>query len=488
MELQTIPDVELVSTGTYSLASGVTTFTAEDLAAAVQAAQDPTIPAPRLKLGHDDPRFDEAIASGELSGEPAFGQVANMRLSEDGQTIIGDYVNVPDWLADTMPSSYPGRSIEGGFGFQAASGRTYDFVIADVALLGVTWPGVSCLADLQSVLTAANGNVERFDFADDAQFAYAAGSGERFVTARIALPREEGPTPSGTVAGMDMGMVQRAFIDDLEEGDIDVSGLEDCGPCLWWWPRSVRVEDGGDLVLIVDDDAGHLIRVPFTVNGAELDYGSPEVVMETFVPVPSGTSASGPRVLASWAGNSVRAARSSTTPQEAETMDIDAGVLRARLGLAEDASEDDIQAALAAEPAPGKAPVAPVVPEGMALIDEGTLAELRTGAEAGITASTRFANQDRDAVITAAIEAGKMPPARREHFEALWGRDAEGTRTLLTASQAEGGLAPGLIPLDGREMGRAGDGDADPAADVATHESIRARHFPELAQRERTEA
>ena len=117
--LVNVPDIPIVGTGTYPLASGTTTFAAEDLADAVRAAQDPTVPAPRIKIGHNDARFDQAIASGELDGEPAFGTVQNMRLSPNGQEIIGDLVDVPAWLADTMRSSYPGRSIEGAFAFHS---------------------------------------------------------------------------------------------------------------------------------------------------------------------------------------------------------------------------------------------------------------------------------------------------------------------------------------------------------------------------------
>lgn len=480
IELQTVEGVELVSTGTYQLASGETTFTQEDLEAAVQASKDPTVTSPRLKLGHDDPRFADAIASGELSGEPAFGVVGNLRMSDDRQTVIGDYENVPGWLAETLPSSYPGRSIEGGFSFTAASGRTYSFVISDVALLGVTWPGVGSLEDLKAALDA-NGPIAT-PVAASGAYAFAGGSSTSFVTARVARPNEDAPPQ--VVAGMDMGMVGRAFCEDLDEGSIDTSGLEDVGPTLWWWPRSVRAEDGGQLVIIADDDAGHLIRVPFTVKETSLTYGSPEVVMETFVPVDAQLAKKKVgRVLASWptsqkpgSVSSIRAAR--PTNQEA-MMDIDPAVLRARLGLPDDADEAAITAALATEqehkPA-GDAGAA--IPDGMVLVDEETFAQVREGAEAGLAVAAQLNTNARDKSIKAAIDEGRIPPSRREHFEKLWGADEASAKTLLTASVADGGLAPGLIPAANREIGTSGDGEGSVTAAEADHDAYMRQFFP----------
>ena len=66
-QLVTVPDVEICAAGTWKLASGEATFTAEDFAAAVQAAQCPAVGSPVLKLGHIDPRFD--AEQGPLSGK-----------------------------------------------------------------------------------------------------------------------------------------------------------------------------------------------------------------------------------------------------------------------------------------------------------------------------------------------------------------------------------------------------------------------------------
>lgn len=487
--LVTIEGVPIVSTGTYQLASGETTFSAEDLADAVQAAQDPTGIAPRIKIGHTDPRYNDAVASGELDGEPAFGTVANLHLSDDGQTIIGDYVDVPDWLGDSLQSSFPGRSIEGGFGVELASGRKYKLVIAAVSLLGVVWPGVTSLPDLREILehngSAAPEEIEAIEAGAD-----------RFVVARVRRPAETPPAHGATVeAGMDLGNVRMMFCADLDDGDVPTVEDADLGSQIWWWPRSIRVEDDGSLCLIVDDDEGHLVQIPFTVSGTDLEYGSPRVVMETYTPVAASSAGMGsqrPRVLAQWP---IRAARPSTTP-EVTTMDVDPAVIRRRLGLADDADEAAITEALNAEPAvettevaasteteTTTAPATTQIPEGMALVDQATLDQIRSQAEQGAAVAASLATQRRDQVIQAAIDDGKFPPSRREHYQTAWDRDREGTETLLTASVADGGLAPGLVPTGGRELGRQGEGDNDPATSDAQHDAFMAQRFPQASAR-----
>lgn len=473
VDLQTIEGVDLVSTGTYPLSTGERTFTAEDLAAAVAASADATVPAPRIKIGHDDPRFDEAIASGELSGEPAFGTIENMRLSADGQTLIGDYVNVPGWLAEGMQSSYPGRSIEGGFGFDAPSGRSYEFVISAVALLGVTWPGVTSLPDLQEILLR-NG---------------AAGEAETLVAANIGdreIVRAE------VRAGLDVDLVRRRFVSDLDEGAYDVPEGAPAGYC--WWPRSVRFEDDGTPVIIADDGDGHVYRITFTVSGSEVAFDAAVEVVEQYVPVSAGAAAL-PRavVAASWDTRAASRPAPIPTPEDASMTDEQRRNLALALGLPEDTDEATLNATAAeravapaeVEPEPEPAPVAPLaaVPDGMVVMDAETAAHLREGAEAGLAVAASMAVDAREGAIRAAIADGRIPPSRADAYRNMWEADAEGARTLLTADVAAGGLAPGLIPVEAREAGRLGDGEGDPSVGEAEHDAFMSRHFPQAQAR-----
>lgn len=143
VELVTVPDVELASTGTHVLKSGTTTLTREDLASAIEAAKsDPAVIAPRAKLAHET-QFD--------TGEPSFGVASNLRLRDDGggkATIVGDWIGCPKWLAEAAPSALPNRSIEGERDWQSPSGKTHKLVISAFGLLGVTMPGIAGLKDL----------------------------------------------------------------------------------------------------------------------------------------------------------------------------------------------------------------------------------------------------------------------------------------------------------------------------------------------------
>jgi len=143
-----ITNVPICETGiSYPLSTGDHTFTPEDLALAVEAQGDPAVVAPRIGLGHDDPRFNG-------DGEPALGRVENMRLSANEQTIVGDYMGVPEWLAKIMSVAYPNRSIEGSTNVTTVTGNKYPLIITAVKQLGVMCPGVSTLEDIPVLLSA----------------------------------------------------------------------------------------------------------------------------------------------------------------------------------------------------------------------------------------------------------------------------------------------------------------------------------------------
>jgi len=135
----------------------------------------------------------------------------------------------------------------------------------------------------------------------------------------------------------------------------------------------------------------------------------------------------------------------------------------AKLGLPADATPEAISAAVLqlgsagspTEPEPdpegdegeggGEEPPAATstleIPDGMVLMDEATLNELRSGLVAATQLKQEKEKADRDALLTDAIKAGKIPPARRSHYEQLLCSDPVGTKQLLAS------LAPGLIPV-----------------------------------------
>jgi hypothetical protein len=146
---------------------------------------------------------------------------------------------------------------------------------------------------------------------------------------------------------------------------------------------------------------------------------------------------------------------------------LDLDGLRSRLGLPADADEATINAAIAApppEPTVQPAPVAAAaLPAGVVPVDQATLDDLRAKAEQGVQARAQQLTEKRDRVISDAVRAGKITPARREHWQTAWAADADG------AEQALASLAPGLVPVDGLTGVTGGD---DATGDDAVYEKL----------------
>lgn len=143
--------------------------------------------------------------------------------------------------------------------------------------------------------------------------------------------------------------------------------------------------------------------------------------------------------------------------------------VRTRLGVAEDADEATVLAALD-EALEERAETdetggtTPEIPEGMSLVDTETLATLRAGAEDGRAARLEQRTQARDAAVQAAIKAGKIPANRRKHYQDLWDADADGTRELLDK------LEPGLVPLS--ELGHDNPVDENKSEEDAVYAAV----------------
>jgi hypothetical protein len=466
--LATKRDVELVQAGQWDLSTGRVTFTPGDLASAVAALDCPAIRRPILKLGHVDPRFD---------GEPAVGWVDNVALADSGNTIVGDYVGMPGWLGDILASAYPDRSIEGCFDFRCQLGHTHPFVLTAVALLGVSAPGIGTLGSLQDV-AALYGVAATAD-----------QTGEH-VAVTIHATREDpmpNSRPAEVAAGVSSEDVRRAY---YENAPYSV------------WICEMQLEP---LQLItVDDDSGQYARVPIVLDGDTVTFGESVPVVIEYVDKPQGqqTAASAlvfasraesrpeqapaPSVAVGQYATGVnhlhasetaqeaiqRVAKASglapanqvdptdppaepvepNTPTEGAPMALDEG-LRTRLGLAEDADEATILAALddkltaptapadGDKPAEPTEPEAPALPEGVRMIDEAQLQELQEQAREGVAARAQQRTEARDRALDDAVKAGKFAPARRDHWARLYDADPEGTKTTLASLEA------GLVPL-----------------------------------------
>lgn len=126
------------------------------------------------------------------------------------------------------------------------------------------------------------------------------------------------------------------------------------------------------------------------------------------------------------------------------------------LGLAPDADPETIVATiedLVTTPTdPSTVTAARASAAGLVQVDPGTLASLRADAGQARELRAAAAVRDRTQVVGDAVRAGKIAPARRQHWMTVLAADPGAVETLAT-------LPAGLIPVDG-EIGHASEGGA----------------------------
>jgi hypothetical protein len=433
--------VPLVSTGIdYKISTHPEGFTiSEDmLADAVLALNDPAIVEPRMKLGHQDPRFDSA----EFDGEPAVGRVENLELSNNGQTITGDYVTF-DWLAEMIPLAYPSRSVEAGMGVQpvflenheTATGKKYRMVLTGVALLGITWPGCSTLDDLQ-LLSSGEG-----------------------VTVK--------PQGGQIEAAMNIEDVRTSYYDHLDALGSDYH---------WWWIRGMRLDPNE---LVVDDNDGHLFRVPFMVDGDGVGFREPVPVVVDYKDVPAEVAA-GIYTEALLGGRQEQgevvlfASRAESRPESNEGGQMDRKKLCSSLGLPEDATDGDIREKLASgglilASAPGEEEAPPpeeeqdpdpddtesdpdpeAEPEVQAglprtvTVEAGAFAQMQNDAALARSLHEKDIKRENDSIMASAVAAGKFAPA----VAAAVRKQLENPATRDEARKWIAECAEGVVPVN----------------------------------------
>jgi Mu-like prophage I protein len=494
--LSTVYDIEVCKVGIeYPLSSGPATFTPEDLLEAVASQDDPAVVAPRVWLGHpDDDRFHQGRATPAGSAEPAIGKLVNMRVEDDGMTLVADAVGVPTWLARILSSAYPSRSIEGYQEAETVTGHKWGLVITDLALLGVTWPGVSTLDDLQSL------------YSEDGPEGVEVEEEDMTVTAARAI-----------TAQVNVDDVRRSYYDSLESSQ------------MWWWIRAIQLDPNE---LIVDDDEGGLYRVPFTIDGEEVTFGEAAKVKITYVNASQAKDPAARGLLVNYftAGKTLAANYENRDESRPETNDQEVTMTPEQLaliGLPADATAEQITARLtelqnngggeggeppetgepgevadpsgnpsppavtppASTPAPGGEPTPSPdqVPEpeavaaalqarGLVAVPADAWAGVQAGAAAGARVAEQAERERRDRVVREAVTAGRIAPAQAQQYRTRFDQDPDGTNTLLTAAVEKGGLMPGLIPVEAR--------GADPTADDMSTEAYPAGWLPELANRD----
>lgn len=503
---RTVKNVEILQAGVeYDLSTGPTTFTPETLRDVVMAAnEDPSIPNPRLKIGHIDPRYNGP----QFDGDPAFGKATNLRLSGNGMAVLADYVGVPAWLADIMPVAYPSRSIEGWWNVESRMGKEYRFVLSACSLLGVKWPGITVLEDLP--LYYGENIPDGVEV--DASLVEAARLYASYAAASSNQPGG-GPTMK-TSASANLDDVRRAFYNEYIPENQEYS---------WWWICQV-LTDPNELV-VEDDESGQLFKLTFTSDGGgNVSFGQPEAVRVDYIPDDretqkaaashvAATLAIGRTVIASWP------TRAASRPDNTGGA-MDPTEVRKQLNLPEDASDEQVHEALLAKaglvvasteettppaatppppalvPAPVPAPEAVVppvsaeqqrvaashnlnLPPGTMLVDEGTWAETQAGLARVNGLIKKTEDKEKEELVQAAVGEGRIPPARKAHWREYLDRDFEGGQQALAA------LSPNIIPLAERGHGVSlpnaeGDVNATALLDQETVQSWSESLFPEV--------
>ena len=208
---KTITDVELVRVGEWNAVEGDGTITTDDLADCVSAYEDQLVDRPVLKLGHqDNNRLNEDASTngGFGDGEPAYGWVENLRLSDDGQALIGDYVGMPAKLAEVAPTAWRRRSVELLRNVKTAAGKTYKAVLSGVALLGIMRPAAKGLQDVLDLYAGATSADELsvLELVDGMTAAQVASFAE--VLEGLSAVHDTGAVPHGSVRGAESGGVE----------------------------------------------------------------------------------------------------------------------------------------------------------------------------------------------------------------------------------------------------------------------------------------
>ena len=415
--LATVPNVELIHAGSWNISTGKWDVTTGDLLAAVGAQDCPAVRRPVLKLGHTDPRFD---------GEPAVGWVANMAVADGGLTLVGDFTGMPAWLATIAASAYPDRSVEGLYDYVCQLGHTHPFVLTAVALLGVTEPGVGTLQSLQDVA---------------ALYGVAAKTAPNPRSITVLAKGAPMPAPRG-----------RAVAAAVTTEDIRREYYETAPWSVWIVEQQIE-----PLQLIVqDDEDGTFARVPVTVGADDSITFAPGVnVKRVYVDAPPEVEdevvASRPVVFASRAESRPGPRPVTASTQSPTTVPVvgsqkgagmDPAKLREALDLPVDASDIEVQAAIAAAGlvTPAEAP-APATETEVLTVAASTSASTEPWREELAKATTALAEiraeratERKTNVFNDAVKAGKITPAERGAWEKRYDMAPEVITEILAAT------------------------------------------------------
>lgn len=484
VELTTVPRVPILRTGHYELESGPVDFALEHLTAAVTAFEnDPAVLAPRVRLELSDAEAHldlEGITSeaGGAAAGPAVGWADG--LAVEGNTLYAD-VHVPSEVAAALEWAFPGRSIEGLFGYTTATGHTHDFMATGLLLCGTSWPGVTTLPDFREVQAEFMADVAEGTI-DVPTYAAASGDGaeaaQRARVVSLEAPTGRAPREAELVtAGLNVGDLRMRWY--AAEGAGDLEDLPDSYDFWSWYVTEVRALDDGSLVVyVIDENDGREWGFEVTsVEGGQVAFASPvEVVRPDPVPAAARAADRRPRpALARWTSRAdsrtVTASAPNTQEDDTPMTDAQRRALALAYGLEADATQEQVDAAVAAGDPPERAEAEPPEPAPApeeaedeaalaaaaagggrtATVSREVLAGLQADAAAGREARETQVRAERDSLVTAAIRDGRITPAEAGLTRGDDGSLPDGWRADLDAApevtaRRLAALEPGKYP------------------------------------------
>ncbi|AYD81504.1 head maturation protease [Arthrobacter phage KBurrousTX] len=438
MKFATVEGVPLVKTGTWSASTGPKAVTKEDLAAIVEAHESNVLDKGVLKKGHLDPRHENPT----WDGDPAYGQVDNLRLSEDGETLLGDYINVPEDLAESLPSAYPNRSAEIAWGvaIKDAAGKVtkqFKAALAGVALLGRTPPAVKGLGGPVSAFSAASVEYESI--------------GVFSMVSEFSLP-----------GGLTANALREALTTAINEEFKSPKGDGEYAE----WPWMIDYDDTKAWFR----SNGGVFQVGYTASEAgeiTLNDDVTEVIEKrSFVPVPASDTAAVPQTqLSEKQATDVPGANGTTNEATREETSMSEFLikLRDKLGLPDTATEEEIlTAAASAVPEPAEDPAPATDKDGKPVVEVADETKASAGRHAApadggapktvavsevafnellesnraqgaqIAALTQN-NRTREVngLVEGYMKAGKIHPTEKAYFAAALESNEAATRKLL---------------------------------------------------------
>lgn len=279
--LVSVYNVEIADVGFWDISNAKNWHpTADDLAAAVKAQECPAVRRPCLKFGHTG-------IGGE--GDPALGSLDNLRVSDNGQTLIADFIGVPAWLAQAdkngnsvLASAYPDRSGEFVHDYKCQLGHTHPFVVQAMALLGVVPPGIGTLESLLDTYSKA--------------------------------PKKT-PVAASVKAGVTADKLRKAYY-----------STEPAASDFNLWIREVYV-DPPELI-VQDDNADSLLRVPYAVSGDSVTFSKAQPVEVAYVA--ARAKLVGTRLVAFASKSQARPQRANPEPTLAQRLTVRAAASRRR--------------------------------------------------------------------------------------------------------------------------------------------------------------